>query len=125
MSEINSKENKFENISQFYPFYLSQHANNMNRLLHFIGTTLATIHLLLFFYLLTPINLVMGILLGYGFAWVGHFFFERNKPATFKYPVMSFLCDYLMYWDIITFKIGRRLKEYSIQNIKYIQTDLF
>jgi len=42
---------------------------------------------------------------GYGFAWIGHFFFEKNKPATFKYPLYSFCSDFIMYWDILRGKV--------------------
>src|SRR5438094_10666023 len=66
----------YRSFGAFYPFYLSQHAERTCRRLHFLGTTL---------------GLAAGIVAGYAAAWVGHFFFEKNKPATFTYPVYSFL----------------------------------
>ena len=52
-----------------------------------------------------PLLLLLAPLIGYGFAWVGHFFYEKNKPATFKYPVYSFIGDWVMYKDILLRKI--------------------
>ena len=87
---------------EFYPFYLSQHQNSICRLLHFIGTSI--IILLLIFYVSTPGDLIFIPLVGYGFAWAGHFFFEKNKPATFQYPLYSLMGDFVMFWDILTRK---------------------
>ena len=87
---------------EFYPFYLSQHQNSICRVLHFIGTSI--IILLLIFYVNTPADLIFIPLIGYGFAWVGHFFFEKNKPATFQYPLYSLMGDFVMFWDILTRK---------------------
>lgn len=95
----------FNSFSQFYPFYLSEHADRTCRRLHFIGTSLV---------ILVAVSAVasgrLGLLwllpvLGYGFAWVGHFYFEKNRPATFKYPFYSFMGDFVMYKDIWTGKI--------------------
>jgi hypothetical protein len=90
----------FKTVGAFYPFYLSQHQVRWNRRLHFVGTTLV---LLLAASALALHNgwLVAGLpLAGYGFAWAGHFFFEKNRPATFSYPLYSLMCDFRMYWDI-------------------------
>lgn len=89
----------YQTFEEFYPFYLSQHSNKTNRILHYIGTTLAMVQLIcaiisgsFWSFLLVPI-------LGYSFAWVGHFFFEQNKPATFKYPLWSLMGDFRMIKD--------------------------
>ena len=87
---------------EFYPFYLSQHQNSICRLLHFIGTSI--ILLLLVFYVKKISDLIFIPLAGYGFAWVGHFVFEKNKPATFQYPLYSLMGDFVMFWDILTRK---------------------
>ena len=87
---------------EFYPFYLSQHQNSVCRLLHFIGTSI--IILLLIFYVNSLRELLFIPMVGYGFAWVGHFFFEKNKPATFKYPLYSLMGDFVMFWHILTRK---------------------
>jgi hypothetical protein len=94
-------------ISQsVYPFYLSQHRHPLSRRLHFTGTLLA---ILLFTgsLLLQRYGLLLFITVaGYGFAWTGHFFFEKNRPATFKYPLYSLMGDFVMFWQILigTFK---------------------
>ena len=94
----------FATFKQFYPFYLAEHSNRTCRRLHFVGSTLALI--VLFHALVTGQywELLLLPILGYGFAWIGHFFFEKNKPATFKYPGYSLLGDWVMYKDIL---IGR------------------
>ncbi len=99
------EKKRFNRFSEFYPFYLSEHQDRVNRRLHFVGTTLVIA--LLLFALVTQqwIWLLAVPFAGYGFAWVGHFFFEKNKPATFNHPVYSFLGDWVMYKDILTGKI--------------------
>ena len=91
-------------FSEFYPFYLSEHANRTSRRLHFIGTTIALV--LVITAIVTQMWWLVAIAFvqGYAFAWVGHFFFEHNKPATFGYPWLSFLSDWFMWWEILTGK---------------------
>lgn len=101
----NTTAKEYRDFKSFYPFYLSQHQNITCRRLHFIGSSLILITLA---YML--INASWGLLwtlplLGYGFAWVGHFFFEKNKPATFTYPVYSFIGDWVMYKDLLVGKL--------------------
>jgi len=96
------KSKKYNTFWEFYPFYLSQHQNSICRLLHFIGTSI--IILLLIFYVNSSMDLLYIPLIGYGFAWVGHFFFEKNKPATFEYPFYSLMGDFVMFWQILTRK---------------------
>ncbi|MEY3678468.1 MAG: hypothetical protein RI924_609 [Bacteroidota bacterium] len=98
------EEKRFQSLKEFYPFYLTEHSNSTSRILHFIGTGLVL--------LLIPASLLFHdarlLLLipfvGYGFAWVGHFFFEKNKPATFKHPVYSLASDFLLFFDILSGK---------------------
>ena len=91
---------EFHSFAQFYPFYLGEHADRACRRLHFAGTSLviATAAVALASGQLALLWLLP--LLGYGFAWVGHFFFEKNRPATFKYPLYSLMGDFVMYKDI-------------------------
>mmetsp|Transcript_8268 Transcript_8268/g.11383 ORF Transcript_8268/g.11383 Transcript_8268/m.11383 type:complete len:130 (-) Transcript_8268:137-526(-) len=91
----------YKTFEEFYPFYLGEHSDGINRLLHFIGTSLA--QLMLIYIVLTGSwsKILFVPLIGYGFAWVGHFFFEKNKPATFKYPFFSLQGDLQMWRDII------------------------
>jgi hypothetical protein len=95
----------FASFAEFYPFYLSEHLNPTCRRLHFAGTSL-----------LLAIGAAMAAtqqwwmawlmpIAGYGFAWTGHFFFEKNRPATFTYPGWSFVADFVMYWQLLTGKI--------------------
>jgi len=95
----------FRTFSDFYPFYISEHANRTSRRLHFTGTSIAVV--LLITALLTHWWWLVAVALiqGYGFAWVGHFFFERNRPATFKYPWFSFIGDWRLWWEMLTGKL--------------------
>lgn len=99
------EKKRFTRFSEFYPFYLSEHQDRVNRRLHFVGSTLVIA--LVLFALVTQQWLWLAAVpfAGYGFAWVGHFFFEKNKPATFNHPLYSFLGDWVMYKDILTGKI--------------------
>ncbi|MGH8397861.1 MAG: Mpo1-like protein [Gammaproteobacteria bacterium] len=94
--------NRFVNFREFYPFYLGEHRNRTCRRLHFVGSCLV---------LLTIIGVLIshwwwGFILvpvfGYGFAWTGHYFFEKNHPATFKHPFYSLAGDWVMFRDILT-----------------------
>lgn len=86
---------------EFYPYYLAEHSDINCRRLHFVGSTLALICLVMAVLTLNGWWVLAGLVAGYGFAWVGHFVFEKNRPATFKYPVWSFMGDWVMYTDIL------------------------
>lgn len=95
----------FADFRAFYPFYLGEHSNRACRRLHFVGSSLV---LLIFLILLVTGRWQWWFLLplfGYGFAWIGHFFFEKNRPATFSHPVYSLMGDWVMFKDILTGKI--------------------
>jgi hypothetical protein len=99
-------DKKYNSFNEFYPYYLSEHANSTCRLLHFIGSWLV---LALIAYAVTTTQLVLLWfipLIGYGFAWAGHFFYEHNKPATFQYPLYSLMGDWVMFKDILIGKIS-------------------
>ena len=97
---------QYSSFKDFYPFYLGEHANLTCRRLHFIGTSGIVVTAALVIAQLLPLVWLWAIpILGYGFAWVGHFFFEKNRPATFKYPFYSLLGDWVMYKDMLTGKI--------------------
>ena len=89
----------------FYRFYLTEHANQTCRRLHFVGSTLALVCLVMFVLTGDPVWLVYGLFSGYGFAWIGHFAFEKNRPASFKQPLYSFMGDWTMYWQILMGRI--------------------
>jgi hypothetical protein len=92
-------------FAEFYPFYLTEHSNLTCRRLHFVGTSLVLASILLFFVTGGWIYLITAPLWGYGFAWIGHFVFEKNKPASFKCPLWSFMGDWVMYKDILIGKV--------------------
>ncbi|KAI8646567.1 hypothetical protein BD408DRAFT_409883 [Parasitella parasitica] len=94
----------FKSMEAFYPFYLGEHCNKANRRLHIIGTTITFILTLFAIKRREPKLLLIGIIQGYAWAWVGHFLFEKNKPATFRYPVWSFRGDMRMWREIMTGK---------------------
>jgi hypothetical protein len=95
----------FRSFAEFYPFYLGEHQNRTCRRLHFLGSTLALICLVMAVTTLSPGWLLVGLLCGYGCAWIGHFGFEKNKPASFSRPLYSFMGDWVMYKDIWTGRI--------------------
>ncbi len=100
-----SQPERFKTFAEFYPFYLEEHANRTSRRLHFIGTSIALALLISALVLQIGWLVVLAIVQGYVFAWVGHFFFEHNKPATFQYPRFSFIGDWRLWWEILSRKI--------------------
>jgi hypothetical protein len=112
----NTGAGPFNTFREFYPYYLREHANPRCRLLHFVGSSLVLA--VVFGALLTgtPLLLLAAPLAGYGFAWVGHYGFEKNRPATFTYPLWSLMGDWVMYRDILQGKLSiysdpRRLRD--------------
>lgn len=97
---------QFASFSEFYPFYLAEHSHRVCRRLHFVGSSLVIGCVVMLIRSGDPWWLLYALLCGYGFAWVGHFFFEKNKPATFKYPFYSFAGDWVMYKEMLTGKIS-------------------
>jgi hypothetical protein len=89
-----------QSFAEFYPFYLSEHSHRTCRRLHFLGSTLSLICLAMLAVTGKPPYLLYGLLCGYGCAWIGHFVFEKNKPASFKRPLYSFMGDWVMYGDM-------------------------
>jgi len=91
----------YSSFRDFYPFYLSEHANRTCRRLHFVGTSLVVLIVLVAIVQRDARWLLLAPLAGYGFAWIGHFFFEKNRPATFTHPLYSFAGDWVMFWDVL------------------------
>lgn len=97
---------QFRSFAEFYPYYLGEHANPTCRRLHFVGTALV---IAVFAYALGSGRWTLLLLLplvGYGFAWAGHFFFEKNRPATFSHPWYSLAGDFAMFRDILLGRIA-------------------
>ncbi|MGB4342670.1 MAG: DUF962 domain-containing protein [Moraxellaceae bacterium] len=103
---MNSPAADFSSFRDFYPYYLSEHADRTCRRLHFVGTTLVIGIVLAATVTGNPTMLLLAPVAGYGFAWAGHYVFEKNRPATFKYPFYSLLGDFVMYKDMLTGKIA-------------------
>ena len=95
----------FTSFAEFYPFYLVEHQNLTCRRLHFAGSWLVLAILATAVITMNPWWLLGMPLVGYGFAWVGHFFFEHNRPATFKHPLYSLIGDWVMWWQILQGKL--------------------
>jgi hypothetical protein len=96
---------RFNSFAEFYPFYLGEHANRTSRRLHFIGSC-GVLALVAVAIVSGNVWWLLGALFcGYGFAWIGHFFFEKNRPATFRHPLYSFLGDWVMFKDILAGRI--------------------
>ncbi len=99
-------DQRFSTFRAFYPYYLSEHLNPACRMLHFAGSSIV-----LGILVAAIVTQRWGLLwllpvAGYGFAWAGHFFFEKNRPATFKYPFYSLMGDWVMYWQLLTRQIS-------------------
>ena len=96
---------RFASFEAFYPYYIHEHSNRTCRRIHVVGSALVLGALALAILTLNPWWLLAMPLIGYGFAWVGHFFFQKNRPATFKHPLYSFAGDWVMFKDIVTGRI--------------------
>jgi hypothetical protein len=93
---------RYRTFRDFYPFYLSEHVNVVSRRLHVIGTSIVVLCLFASVWFLDWRWLLAIPFIGYGFAWVGHFFFEKNRPATFVYPGFSLMGDFRLWWETVT-----------------------
>ena len=103
--QTNADPRQFKSFAEFYPFYLNEHSNRTCRRLHFVGTSLALLCLIALLATGHAWYLLGAVLAGYGFAWIGHFVFEKNRPASFKRPLYSFKGDWVLWRDMLTGKI--------------------
>jgi len=92
---------RFGSFRQFYPFYLQEHRNRTCRRLHVVGSSGALLCLLVALASGRWAWALAALACGYGFAWVGHFFFEKNRPATFRHPLYSLAGDWVMFADVL------------------------
>jgi hypothetical protein len=101
---------RYETLAEFWPYYLSDHLHPVNRALHVVGSLGGLAWLGLAIAWRQPWLVLAGLVNGYAFAWVGHFVIERNRPATFQYPLKSFLCDWVLLACVLTGRIGREVE---------------
>lgn len=100
---------QYRTFDEFWPYYLREHSNVTNRRLHFVGTTIVVAASFAWFLTLQPLALLAMPVAGYGFAWVGHFVVEKNRPATFTYPLWSLRADFRMYVLMLIGRLGPEL----------------
>ncbi|EGN75473.1 Putative membrane protein [Idiomarina sp. A28L] len=99
---LSAMPDKFSSFKEFYPYYLKEHKNRTSRRLHVVGSLLVLAIIATAIITGSWMLLWLVPFVGYGFAWVGHFFFEKNKPATFKHPLYSLMGDWVMLKDVLT-----------------------
>ena len=103
MSTQPANGERFASFEAFYPFYIHEHSNQICRRIHIVGSALVLVALALGIFVNAWWFAAMPVI-GYGFAWVGHFFFEKNRPATFKYPLWSLMGDWRMFFETVSGK---------------------
>lgn len=108
-------ERSCKTFAEFWPHYLREHARPETRSVHYIGTALVIAFALLLIVTGNWLWLLAIPLAGYGFAWFGHFFLERNRPATFTYPLWSLISDFRMFFLAITGRLGPHLRAAGVE----------
>lgn len=106
-----SQERLYKSFWSFYPYYLTEHARPINRYFHFFGTSLVIACFVALLVTSKAWYFAAMPLCGYGFAWFGHFVLEKNRPATFQYPLYSLGSDFVMFWHILTGQIDKKVDE--------------
>ena len=102
--------NRFQTYTDFFPFYLQEHSKKLTRSLHYAGTSIALAMLAWTLATQTWWLIPFYFVIGYGFAWTGHFFVEHNRPATFTYPLWSLIGDHHMLALFLTGRLKPRLE---------------
>jgi hypothetical protein len=105
MSPHPASGDRFATFEEFYPFYIHEHSDRTCRRIHVVGSALVLVALAAAIVTRNAWWLLAMPVIGYGFAWAGHVFFEKNRPATFKYPLWSLMGDWRMFFETVT---GRR-----------------
>ena len=106
---------RIQTFAEFWPFYLGEHAKPATRALHLVGSTAGLACAGLAVALRAPMFVVIGLGVGYAFAWIAHFLIEHNRPATFRYPLWSFMADWKMWACAITGRLGRELERAGVR----------
>jgi len=105
---------RYQSFAEFWPYYLSEHADPTNRRLHYVGSTLALMNVTAAIVLLNPFFILGALVSGYFFAWIGHFKVEHNRPATFKYPFWSLAADFRMYFLALSGRLQPHLERAGV-----------
>ena len=108
---------KLTSYREFWPFYLREHAKRSTRAVHYVGTALVFVALIIALVTGNYWWLAAMPIAGYSFAWVGHFFIEKNRPATFTYPFWSLISDFRMFGHFISGTMGRELEKHQIRSV--------
>lgn len=96
---------QFQNFAEFYAYYLTQHRNRTSRRLHVIGTGCVVAVVIYAAFAGNPWALLVAPVVGYAFAWTGHYGFEKNRPATFGHPLWSLASDFVMFGQVLRGRI--------------------
>ena len=102
---------RISNYNDFWLFYLKEHSLPLTRAFHYVGTSIGLIFFAMALVQLKPVLILGGLFSGYFFAWVSHFFIEKNRPATFKYPIWSFYSDFRMYFLFVSGRLNSHLEQ--------------
>jgi hypothetical protein len=103
-------EERYRSFEEFWPYYVREHSRPACRALHFVGSTLAIV-IVIVGAIYNPWLLLAVPIVGYGFAWIGHFAIEKNRPATFKYPIWSLIGDWKMWGLMLTGRMAAEVEK--------------
>ncbi|MGI8918748.1 MAG: Mpo1-like protein [Pyrinomonadaceae bacterium] len=106
----------FHSFADFWPHYVNEHSRPATRLLHLLGTGVGIASVIYFIASGRWWLFFLGFIPGYGAAWVGHFFIEKNRPATFQHPLWSFMGDYKMIWLMLTGRMSAEVKRLDTES---------
>jgi hypothetical protein len=110
------RNDRISNFREFWPYYVREHSKTGCRLLHFVGSSAGIICLIAAALTHNLLFIPLGLIIGYGFAWTGHFFIEHNRPATFKYPLWSLIADWKMWALMIAGRMAAEVERSSFRN---------
>mmetsp|Transcript_33800 Transcript_33800/g.35103 ORF Transcript_33800/g.35103 Transcript_33800/m.35103 type:complete len:119 (+) Transcript_33800:17-373(+) len=109
------KTQDFHSFAEYYPYYLTQHRSYINRCIHVVSSSFCISFLLYQLFFGKVLFILLCPCIDYFPAWIGHFYFEQNKPATFNYPYLSYLGDYVMIKDVLLGRIPMLFEKYDIE----------